>query len=361
MNKQLNLLIISSCVLFSSCATSNNLPNFKQPVTEPVQNNIGESETEEGEISLMQFSELKEGDTIATIQTSLGNITVRLFPEYAPKACENFTTLAKKGYYNGITFHRVINDFMIQGGDPRGNGTGGPGYKFADEEVPYKFDKPGYLAMANAGPNTNGSQFFITHVETPWLNGKHTIFGQVMTSDDQNVVNIVAQGDEIKSVKIIRQGADAEAFKATQEDWDALNKEAAAKAAKAKEAKYAAKIAEVEKKFPGFEKTANGIYYKTTKAGSGAKCGKGKHVYVAYKGYLVDGTVFDSSEGRGDLDFGTGAGQMIPGFDEMVQDMQKGETRTMVLPPDLAYGEQGYPGVIPPASYICFDVTLNRF
>ena len=305
----------------------------------------------------------------AVMETSKGQIVLELFYKDAPLTVANFVGLAEgnlkaangKPFYDGLKFHRVINDFMIQGGDPRGNGTGGPGYKFADEEVPYKFDKPGYLAMANAGPNTNGSQFFITHVETPWLNGKHTIFGQVVTSDDQNVVNIVAQGDEIKSVKIIRQGADAEAFKATQEDWDALNKEASAKAAKVKEAKYAAKIAEVEKKFPGFEKTANGIYYKTTKAGSGAKCGKGKHVYVAYKGYLVDGTVFDSSEGRGDLDFGTGAGQMIPGFDEMVQDMQKGETRTMVLPPDLAYGEQGYPGVIPPASYICFDVTLNRF
>ena len=139
MNKQLNLSIVFSCVLFSSCTASNNLPNFEQPVTEQVQNNIGESETEEGEISLMQFFELKEGDTIAKIQTSLGNITVRLFPEYAPKACENFTTLAKKGYYNGITFHRVINDFMIQTGDPAATGAGGEsiwGKPFEDEFTP---------------------------------------------------------------------------------------------------------------------------------------------------------------------------------------------------------------------------------
>ncbi|MBQ1949408.1 MAG: FKBP-type peptidyl-prolyl cis-trans isomerase, partial [Treponema sp.] len=178
---------------------------------------------------------------------------------------------------------------------------------------------------------------------------------------DQDVVNAVAQGDEIKSVKIIRQGADAEAFKAGQAEWDAYAKESAAKAMAAKEAKYAAKIAEVEKKFPGFDKTIEGIYYKVTKAGSGAKCGKGKHVFVAYKGYLVDGTVFDQSAGRGDLEFTTGAGQMIPGFDTMVQDMQKGESRTIVLPPDQAYGERGYPGVIPESSYIAFDVTLNRF
>lgn len=305
----------------------------------------------------------------AVMETSKGQIVIDLYYKDAPLTVCNFVGLAEgtldaakgKPFYNGLKFHRVIKDFMIQGGDPKGNGTGGPGYKFADEEVPYKFDKPGYLAMANAGANTNGSQFFITHVETPWLNGKHTIFGHVVTDADQDVVNAVAQGDEIKSVKIIRQGADAEAFKAGQAEWDAYAKESAAKAMAAKEAKYAAKIAEVEKKFPGFDKTIEGIYYKVTKAGSGAKCGKGKHVFVAYKGYLVDGTVFDQSAGRGDLEFTTGAGQMIPGFDTMVQDMQKGESRTIVLPPDQAYGERGYPGVIPESSYIAFDVTLNRF
>lgn len=305
----------------------------------------------------------------AVMDTSKGQIVMELYYKDAPLTVCNFVGLAEgtldaangKHFYDGLKFHRVIKDFMIQGGDPRGNGTGGPGYKFADEEVPYKFDKSGYLAMANAGANTNGSQFFITHVETPWLNGKHTIFGHVVTDADQDVVNAVAQGDEIKSVKIIRQGADAEAFKAGQAEWDAYAKEATAKAVAAKEAKYKEKIAEVEKKFPGFSKSSDGIYYKTTKAGSGDKCGKGKHVYVAYKGYLVDGTVFDQSAGRGDLDFNTGAGQMIPGFDIMVQDMQKGESRTIVLPPDMAYGEQGYPGVIPPASYIAFDVTLNKF
>lgn len=305
----------------------------------------------------------------AVMDTSKGQIVMELYYKDAPLTVCNFVGLAEgtldaangKHFYDGLKFHRVIKDFMIQGGDPRGNGTGGPGYKFADEEVSYKFDKPGYLAMANAGANTNGSQFFITHVETPWLNGKHTIFGHVVTDADQDVVNAVAQGDEIKSVKIIRQGADAEAFKAGQAEWDAYAKEATAKAVAAKEAKYKSKIAEVEKKFPGFTKSADGIYYKTTKVGSGDKCGKGKHVYVAYKGYLVDGTVFDQSAGRGDLDFSTGAGQMIPGFDIMVQDMQKGESRTIVLPPDMAYGEQGYPGVIPPASYIAFDVTLNKF
>lgn len=305
----------------------------------------------------------------AVMETSRGQIILELYYKDAPLTVCNFVGLAEgkldaaegKPFYDGLKFHRVIKDFMIQGGDPRGNGTGGPGYKFADEEVPYKFDKPGYLAMANAGPNTNGSQFFITHVPTEWLNGKHTIFGHVVSAADQDVVNAVSQGDEIKSVKIIRQGADAEAFTATQENWNTFAKELNAKVIAAKEAKYAAKIAEVEKKFPNYEKDMNGIYYKTTKAGSGAKCGRGKHAYVAYKGYLVDGTVFDSSEGRSDLDFTTGAGQMIPGFDTMVQDMKLGEKRTIVLPPDQAYGERGYPGVIPESSYIAFDVTLNKF
>ena len=310
----------------------------------------------------------------AIMETSKGDIALELYYKDAPLTVCNFVGLAEgtldaadgKPFYNGLKFHRVIKDFMIQGGDPRGNGTGGPGYKFADEEVPYKFDKPGYLAMANAGANTNGSQFFITHVETPWLNGKHTIFGHVVTSADQDVVNAVAQGDEIKSITIIRQGDEAQAFKATQEDWEKLNKVAIQKANAAKEAKYAAKIAEVEKNFPGFSKTVDGIYYKTTKTGSGSKCGKGKNANVDYKGYLVDGTVFDGSSGmiqggHEALNFTTGAGQMIPGFDSMVQDMTKGEVRTFVLPPDLAYGERGYPGVIPESAYIAFDVKLNRF
>lgn len=315
----------------------------------------------------------KEG-LFAIIDTSKGQIALELYYKDAPLTVCNFVGLAEgkldaangKPFYNGLKFHRVIKDFMIQGGDPRGNGTGGPGYKFADEEVPYTFNEPGYLAMANAGANTNGSQFFITHVETPWLNGKHTIFGHVVSSADQDVVNAIAQGDEIKSVKIIRNGADAESFNATQSDWDELNKAAVAKAVAAKEAKYAAKITEVEKNFPGYEKTSDGIYFKVLKAGSGAKCGKGKNVNVDYKGYLVDGSVFDGSSalvkgGHGPLDFTTGAGQMIPGFDTMVQDMQRGETRSFVLPPDLAYGERGYPGVIPESSYIAFDVILNKF
>lgn len=308
----------------------------------------------------------KEG-IFAIMDTSKGEIILELYYKDAPLTVANFVGLAEgkldatngKPFYDGLKFHRVIEDFMIQGGDPRGNGTGGPGYKFADEEVPYKFEGPGILAMANAGANTNGSQFFITHVETPWLNGKHTIFGKVVTGQD--VVDAVKQGDEIKSVKVIRQGADAEGFTATQDEWNKYAEEATRKAVAAKEAKYAKKIAEVEAKFPGYTKTVDGIYYKTTKEGSGDKCGKGKHVAVDYKGYLVDGTVFDQSKGRGPLEFNTAAGQMIPGFDIMVQDMKKGETRTVVLPPDMAYGERGYPGVIPESSYIAFDITLIRF
>lgn len=308
----------------------------------------------------------------AIMDTSKGEIVLELYYKDAPLTVCNFVGLAEgtldaaegKPFYNGLKFHRVIADFMIQGGDPRGNGTGGPGYKFADEEVPYKFDKPGYLAMANAGANTNGSQFFITHVETPWLNGKHTIFGHVVTAADQDVVNKVAQGDEIKSVKIVRQGADAEAFKATQADWDNLNKAAAEKARAAKEAKFASTIAEINKKFPGYERSVDGIWFKTTKAGSGDKCGKGKNVNTDYKGYFLDGQVFDGSSkllkgGHEALDFTTAVGMMIPGFDAMVQDMKLGEVRTCVLPPDQAYGERGIPGAIPENAFLCFDIQLN--
>lgn len=324
----------------------------------------------------------KEG-VFAVMETSKGTIYLDLFYKKTPLTVTNFVGLAEgtldahkgKNFYDGLTFHRVIADFMIQGGDPEGTGRGGPGYKFTDEfRDDLKFDKPGYLAMANSGPETNGSQFFITHVPTDWLNGKHTIFGQVVDSASQDVVNKVAQGDKIVSVKIVRQGADAEKFTATQADFNAREVEAkkASQAAKAKEREAYEKAlaefkAEQEKELKVFaadaEKTPNGIYYKVLGEGSGSKVGKGKKVFVEYKGYLLNGNVFDGSKGMVEgghegLDFTTNGGEMIPGFDLMVQDMKVGETRKMVLPPALSYAS-GIPQLgIPAGTYFCFDVKV---
>ncbi|MGL4980654.1 MAG: peptidylprolyl isomerase [Fusobacteriaceae bacterium] len=139
----------------------------------------------------------------AIMKTTKGDIHIKFFPEIAPMTVTNMVTLAKNGFYDGIKFHRVIADFMIQGGDPTGTGSGGPGYDFKDEfNRDYKFTKPGILAMANAGPGTNGSQFFITHIPTDWLNNKHTIFGEVVSSADQDVVNLIKQGDVINTIEI---------------------------------------------------------------------------------------------------------------------------------------------------------------
>ena len=315
----------------------------------------------------------KEG-LFAEMETTKGTIYLELFYDKTPLTVTNFVGLAEgtldaaqgKKFYDGLTFHRVIKDFMIQGGDPRGTGAGGPGYQFVDEfRDDLKFSGPGDLAMANAGPGTNGSQFFITHVQTSWLDNHHTIFGHVVDAKSQEVVNKIEQGDKILSVNIIRKGAAAEAFTATQEDFNNCEKTAKEAALKAKEAKNAAKIAAVEKKFPGFNKDSNGIYFKTTKEGSGSKIGGRKTVTTEYKGYLMDDTVFDGSAafvpgGHEALEFMTAGGQMIPGFDLMVQDMKMGETRTVVLPCEFAYGERGYPGVIPGGEYIAFDIMVTK-
>jgi peptidyl-prolyl cis-trans isomerase B (cyclophilin B) len=140
---------------------------------------------------------------IAHFKTSKGEFDVELLAKDAPATVNNFVFLAKEGFYDGLIFHRVIDNFMVQGGDPTGTGRGGPGYKWADEAsaLNIKHDTPGVLSMANAGPNTNGSQFFITHVETPWLNGKHAVFGRVM-GDGQTIVDAIAQGDKMESITI---------------------------------------------------------------------------------------------------------------------------------------------------------------
>lgn len=156
------------------------------------------------------------GSLQAVFTTDKGDIRVNLFPDQTPVTVASFVNLAKRGFYDGLSFHRVIPDFMVQGGCPLGTGTGGPGYKFEDEFDPaLTHDGPGVLSMANAGPGTNGSQFFITHVETAWLNGKHTVFGKVVGPEDQAVVNAVQQGDKIQSVRI---DGDADAVLAAQSD-----------------------------------------------------------------------------------------------------------------------------------------------
>jgi len=149
--------------------------------------------------------------TKALFETEVGEINIEFFSEDAPNTVKNFTKLISDGFYDGLAFHRVIPDFMIQGGCPNGNGMGGPGYNFKDEFHPnLKHDKPGVLSMANAGPNTNGSQFFITHLPTPWLDGKHSVFGNVI--EGQSIVDSISNGDKIQKIEIIRIGDDAEKF-----------------------------------------------------------------------------------------------------------------------------------------------------
>ena len=242
---------------------------------------------------------------------------------------------------------------MVQGGDPQGTGAGGPGYNFEDEFHPeLKHNKPGTLSMANAGPGTNGSQFFITHGETAWLDNKHTVFGYVV--EGQDVVNKIKQGDLINHVEIIREGEDAEAFDAVK-TFKNFNESKAQRIADAKKREEEAMAKATE----GFTKTNSGLYYNITKKGDGKAAEKGKTVSVHYKGMLMDGTVFDSSFKRNQpIDFPLGVGQVIAGWDEGIQLLNVGDQATLIIPSDLAYGERGAGGVIPGGATLKFDVEL---
>jgi len=313
-------------------------------------------------------NEPTEPGLYASIQTSKGEILCRLEYEKVPLTVANFTGLAEgtiknnrkdqgDPFYDGLVFHRVIPDFMIQGGCPLGNGTGGPGYTFPDEFDPsLKHDAPGILSMANAGPNTNGSQFFITHKATPWLDGKHTVFGKVVKGQD--VVNAIEQNDKIIKIRIIRVGEKAKAFKSDQSTFDALlaraQKAAAEKAARAA-AKQAAKLKAM---FPNAQKTESGLMYVIEKQGTGPAPRKGAYVSVHYTGKLLDGTVFDSSLQRGQpICFPVGTGRVIPGWDEGILLMKQGGKRILIIPPELGYGARGI-GPIPPNAWLIFEVEL---
>jgi peptidylprolyl isomerase len=311
----------------------------------------------------------------ARITTNRGDIVVRLEFQRTPLTVCNFVALAEgkmkntqgKPFYDGLTFHRVISkangddqDFMIQGGDPLGTGSGGPGYSFPDEFVrSLRHDGPGVLSMANAGPGTNGSQFFITLAATSWLNDRHTVFGRVIQG--QNVVNTTRKGDRIRSVTIIRNGPEANAFKADQAAFDALLKQATENTTSRRRAEREADIGRINAKYPNLTITPSGIRYSIIKEGSGNKPVAGQTVNMLYKGMFVSGQVFDSTEARGNrpFSFRVGTKQVIPGWDEAALDMKTGERRLVVLPPELAYGEQGAGnGAIPPNSFLIFEMEL---
>jgi peptidylprolyl isomerase len=302
----------------------------------------------------------------ARITTSRGEIVVRLEYQKTPLTVCNFVALAEgkmsapgnKPFYNGLTFHRVINDFMIQGGDPLGTGSGGPGYKFADEIDPtLKHNGPGVLSMANAGPGTNGSQFFITHVATPWLDGKHTVFGRVVQG--QNVVNAIKQGDKIERITIVRNGSQANSFKADQASFDALTRSAAsANAARARVQKDA-DAAEINRKYPSAIASPSGLRYIVQKQGTGAKPSKGSTAVVNLKGMLPSGVVFTNTDlSGGPQELPVGAGRILPGLEEAISGMSRGEKRTVIIPPELAFGERGVANAVPPNSFVIFEIDL---
>lgn len=319
----------------------------------------------------------KDSKMYAQIETDKGNIKIELFFKEAPMTVANFVALAEGTmkntakaagvpFYDGLKFHRVISkgngdaqDFMIQGGDPQGTGMGDPGYKFPDEFVDtLTFSKPFILAMANSGPATNGSQFFVTVAPTEWLNGKHTIFGEVV--EGQDVVNKIKQNDVMNKVTIIREGQDAKAFDANK-TFAAVQENAAAAAAE--KAKGAIKEFEafMSKNYPTAQKTASGLYYVVEKEGTGARAVAGKNVSVHYAGSLADGSEFDNSFKRGQpIEFKLGVGQVIQGWDEGIALMSEGAKYKLIIPYQLGYGEGGRPPVIPAKATLIFDTELIK-
>ena len=300
----------------------------------------------------------------AKIKTNKGEILLILHHDKVPGTVANFIGLSEgkiknsyksidSPYYDGLKFHRVIPDFMIQTGCPNGTGTGDPGYKFDDEFHPeLRHNKPGILSMANSGISTNGSQFFITHVPTNWLDDKHTVFGEVIEGLD--IVNEIQQDDIINSISIVRVGEDAEKWSSV----DVFNNFNAKKEIFIKKSKLKEQQA-IDNLSKDFNITDSGLRYKILNKSNGDSPIKGDKVKVHYKGMLIDETVFDSSYKRNQpIEFNVGIGQVIPGWDEGIMLLKKGEKAKFVIPSNLGYGEAGAGGVIPPNATLIFEVEL---
>ncbi|QOR74800.1 peptidylprolyl isomerase [Cruoricaptor ignavus] len=314
----------------------------------------------------------------ANLQTSQGNMLVKFEEEKSPVTVANFIGLAEgkidnnkkpKGvpFYDGTIFHRVIQDFMIQGGDAQGTGMGDPGYKFEDEKNDLKHTGKGILSMANSGPNTNGSQFFITQVPTPWLDGKHTVFGKVV--EGEQVIDKIAAVEKgpqdkpktdvvLEKVSVFSKGnqyKDYDAAKVFNEGKGKIQ-ESNREFLRKQEAEAAKQLEELKQ---GMETTTSGLMYKITKKGTGPKVEQGQMVSVHYAGRLTNGMEFDNSFKRGEpIEFPVGTGRVIRGWDEGLLLLNVGDEATLLIPSNLGYGERGAGGIIPPNAWLIFDVQV---
>ncbi len=323
----------------------------------------------------------------AHFKTNKGEMLFELYEEGSPLTVANFVGLAegtkenkskKEGepFYNGTIFHRIIKDFMIQGGDPQGTGMGDPGYKFADEKNDYKHDEKGYLSMANSGPNTNGSQFFITEVPTPWLDGRHTIFGKIVEGTDVlDAIAMVKTGVQDKPVEdvvleevtIIRKGDQykkyngGEAFATAEKEVEERNKKIAEELKAKKEAAQQANKDAIAEWSKNLKTTESGLRYQVLESTNGVAPKKGDSLQVHYKGMLENGTVFDSSYDRNEpIEFPAGVGKVIKGWDEGIMLLKEGEKAVFFIPSELGYGARGAGGVIPPNANLVFQVELVK-
>jgi peptidylprolyl isomerase len=296
----------------------------------------------------------------ARISTDRGEILIALDYEKAPLAVCNFAGLAEgrldaakgKPFFDGLVFHRVEPGFVIQGGDPKGDGSGGPGYGFLNEISPgLRFDAAGIVGMANAGPHTNGSQFFITLAPASHLNGGYTAFGKVVSGMEAAMA--IAKGDAMRKVEIVRSGKAATAFKDDQAAWDAL-------LAKEVGVKRAADLAVVNARWPGLASDESSLLTKIERPGAGPSPGKGRTAVAAYRLMVPSGEAIDSSDFHGGkVDFQVGIEKLISGIDISLQGMRVGEKRLVVIPPELGYGSRGVPGTaIEPYMFLAFEVEL---
>ena len=326
-----------------------------------------------------QYNELEDG-VYAEINTSLGKMLIQLNYKETPVTVANFIALSKgthpdvkqdfkeKKFYNGLIFHRVMDKFMIQGGCPLGNGSGNPGYTFDDEINPnLKHDKPGILSMANSGPATNGSQFFITEVPTPWLDGKHTVFGQVISGIEiqdkiSNVKTAIANRPEndviINSINIIKIGESANNFDEVSV-WIKEEPKLQKRRIEIEKSKREELTKQLEKLSKGYTTTASGLKYKILVSTKNKKPVNGNNVKVHYTGKLMDGNIFDSSLRRNlPFEFKIGEGRVIKGWEEALQILRVGEKASFIIPSNLAYGPRGAGGVIPPNATLIFEIEL---